>query len=568
MCKKLHPPSLLLFFSFLFLSLSSHSQDKKLHLKISGSNIIETKIIDSISYLKKHNNYISIEKEVNSIQKNLFNKGYFDLSIYKKQKTSDSLYQYELSLNRKYDIIKVRYNSKKIKKNIIDPFLISLTDSTFTIATNNYPLLLNKLSKYYSNSGNPFNSITLENIKKKDDTISGILNVYKSKERSIDNVFIKGYTKFPKSYLKYYGKIKKGKKFNQDQIISKSEKLNNLSFVKNIKPPEILFTKDSTNLFFYLQKVPTNSFEGFLGFTNNSETNDLEFNGNVNLKLVNNLNYGEELKIIYKNDGREQQLFNINVSLPFLLKSPIGIKASLEIFRKDSSFVATKQGINLNYIINSKSEVSLGYKSITSSNLLNTQPSNSNIEDINSSFLTSNINYTIVGNSIITPIKTKISTINDIGTRKDNTESVTQFRTLTTLEQAFILNNRNTIYLNNITGFLSSKNVFDNELFRFGGINSIRGFEENSIQASLFNVLRSEYRYLLSPNLYVNSIIDYAYFEEKNTNITDNLTSIGFGLGLRNQTGLFKVIFANGKNSNQSFRFNNTKIHINFTAFF
>ena len=55
---------------------------------------------------------------------------------------------------------------------------------------------------------------------------------------------------------------------------------------------------------------------------------------------------------------------------------------------------------------------------------------------------------------------------------------------------------------------IESETYLSNELIRFGGINSIRGFEENSIDASRLGVLASEYRYQLSPNLYIHSIIE------------------------------------------------------------
>ena len=48
----------------------------------------------------------------------------------------------------------------------------------------------------------------------------------------------------------------------------------------------------------------------------------------------------------------------------------------------------------------------------------------------------------------------------------------------------FNLNYKNSIYLKNSTQLLNSENYLTNELFRFGGINSIRGFNENSIDAS------------------------------------------------------------------------------------
>ena len=77
----------------------------------------------------------------------------------------------------------------------------------------------------------------------------------------------------------------------------------------------------------------------------------------------------------------------------------------------------------------------------------------------------------------------------------------------------FNLNSKNSLYMRLQAQGINSDTYLPNELIRFGGINSIRGFEENSINATLLSVLASEYRYQLSPRLYVHSIIDASYFE-------------------------------------------------------
>ena len=73
-----------------------------------------------------------------------------------------------------------------------------------------------------------------------------------------------------KHYLKYSNKDD----FNFDVIKKKSEEINKLGFVRQIKDPEILFKKDSTIIYLYLEKVKNNSFDGFIGFATTSATSD------------------------------------------------------------------------------------------------------------------------------------------------------------------------------------------------------------------------------------------------------------------------------------------------------
>ena len=100
------------------------------------------------------------------------------------------------------------------------------------------------------------------------------------------------------------------------------------------------------------------------------------------------------------------------------------------------------------------------------------------------------------------------------------------------------------------------------------GINSIRGFEENSLYASLFSAINTEYRYLLSNSIYLHSIIDFAYLENKTLNTKEKLYGFGIGFGVLTKAGLLKFNYANGKNESQKFNFSNSKIHLSINTQF
>ncbi|MBQ4821459.1 hypothetical protein [Aquimarina sp. MMG016] len=563
-------PLFLFFVLYIYVNSSCYGQNPNLFLSIKGKDSIETTKIDSISYSKQFQNFLQLKKEVDTLQKKLLQSGYLDLEFIGFQKKSDSLLVAKFNLNSKYNSIIIFYDKEVIPEKIIENISSNLTDGSFLIPINKTEEVLQYLTDYLVNQGNTFSNLSLTKIKKKGNknTIEATLNSKRSQSRTIDKITIKGYKKFPKSYLKYYGRLKKGKSFNKNELISKSQSINNLPFASSIKSPEVLFRKDSTTIFLYLKKQNANSFDGFLGFSSDTESGNLELNGYINLNLVNNLNYGERLNIIYKSDGNEQQRFEANLNLPYILKTPIGIEAGLEIFKRDSSFLITEQNINLNYLINDKSNVFLGYKAINSNDLLDIPQSSLNINDYKSSFLRAGFNYIKRQESNLFPTKSNYSILGELGSRKTDTETTNQVKGEIHLSHIFDLNNRNSILIKDTAAIIFSDNLFTNELNRFGGINSIRGFEENTINASLHNVLNTEYRYLLSQNLLIHSIIDYAYFEDESNNISDNLTSFGFGLGLNTQTGLFRIIFANGKTSNQNFRFSNTKVHISLNARF
>ncbi len=386
--------------------------------------------------------------------------------------------------------------------------------------------------------------------------------------RTVDSIAIKGYEKFPRSFLKYYAGVKKGKIFNQKKLVEQNENLNSLGFVSSIKPPEALFRKDSTTVYFYLEKQNNNLFDGILGFATDEETQKLTFNGYLNLELNNNLNFGEQLLINYKSDGQEQVNFRVKTTLPYLFASPFGLSGELKIFKRDSTFVTTEQEFRATYQINPTSTTYIGYRNYDSSNLLDEAVAGIPIEDFTSKFFIAGASFVKLQNRKLFPIKTFASIDAGIGSRDGQENRDNQFRFESMLNHIFNLNFKNSIFVQNNTSVLLSESYLVNELFRFGGINSIRGFNENSIDASLFSVVNTEYRYLFNEGIYLHSIIDIAYFENETLSLKQKLYSFGLGLGLRTKAGIFKFNVANGNYQGQNFSFSNTKIHISVTSKF
>lgn len=261
----------------------------------------------------------------------------------------------------------------------------------------------------------------------------------------------------------------------------------------------------------YLEKRKSNTFDGFVGFSNN-ENNKLVFNGYLDLKLENTLQVGEQFSLYWKSDGNNQKTFKTGIELPYLFKSPIGLKAQIHIFKQDSTYQNTKTEIDLGYFMDYNTRIYLRYQSTESSDIQNTN--NKTISDYTNSYVTSNLEYSKFDYIHSTfPEKSSLSITMGIGKRTTNDLAVTsgtstQFHINLQAMHNFYLNNKNYININYYNYFLKSDTYIVNELFRFGGINSIRGFTENSLQANFMAAIISEYRYIVSPDLYLHSIMD------------------------------------------------------------
>lgn len=558
---------------FLYLNIYTLFSESLEAQNISLETTAETKsgktLIDSVLTTSEFANYKSLQSELDSISNKLYHLGYLDQELLSTVRPNDTVVIAAFELGNQWKQLIVNYTQENFSKEEVDRISNKTTDSTFTIPFTQIEFSLSVLNKIQIEKGNPFGQLQLIQLTKLDTTsISATLSSSNGTQRTIDQLVIKGYEKFPISFLKYFAGVKKGKKFKQSQLIVQNELLNNLGFVKTVKPPEALFRKDSTSIYFYLEKTNNNLFDGIIGFATNELTQNLEFNGYLNLDLNNNLNFGEQLLVNYKADGREQVNFRVKTTMPYLFKTPISASLELKIFKRDSTFSTTDQQARILYQITPESSTFVGYKTYESTNLMDEVLAGDPVQDYKSNFVTAGITFTKRQTQNFFPIKTMISLDTEIGDRTLTAIKDSQYRISSDINYSFFLNYRNSIFLRNTTSLLSSSTYVTNELYRFGGVNSIRGFSENSIDASLFSILNTEYRYVFNSSTYIHSIIDLGYFENKILELKEELFSFGIGLGLQTDAGIFRFNIANGISGEQNFKFSNTKIHLSLSSKF
>lgn len=389
---------------------------QNLALKITGKDATETNIVDSLNFKTKFIDYASLKTEIDLTHFKLQKKGYLESELISIGKKNDSVFVVKFHLNKKYDTIYIYYNNDFIDIELLKEISNNFTKDYFSIPISKSEDVLNYLNNKVSEKGLPFVSFQLENITKRSDAnLEGELIVTSTNNRVVNNIIIKGYEKFPKSYLKRYLKIKKNQSFNLTDIKQKTDGFKNLPFAKQLKEPEILFTKDSTTLYLYLEKRKSNTFDGFLGFGNNETTNKIEFNGYLNLNLINNLNFGETFNLVYKSDENEQRTFNVNASLPYLFKSPLGVNLNLDLFKKDSTYTVVNQSAKLFYQFNKKNKISSGINLTRSNNLLDN--SDNLIKDYNSTFITASFEYSNNTDNLIFPRQSYLHMQGGIGKR-------------------------------------------------------------------------------------------------------------------------------------------------------
>ena len=527
-------------------------------LKLTSINKTEAAVLNKINYQKKHIDTVLLDLEINRISEYLKNLGYFTNTIDSVKNTKQQYIAY-FNLNSKIDSAIITTN--KGSEIYLEKFKIK--ENTFSIPIEKLQATLSEISTNLELEGKSFSKVKLKNITIKSKTLFAHLIINPSKKRTLNKVIIKGYENFPKSYLKNYFNIKSSDIFNQQKISEISEASNNLDFIKEIKSPEILFTKDSTLLYMYLKKHQNNSFDGIIGFAS-KENGDLLFNGNLEIQLNNILNTGEKFGLFWNSIGEEKQELKLNTETPYIFNSRFSPELTFSIYKQDSTFINSKFDSKIGYHINSKIKLSLTYNAEKSENLK--EKLSNNIETYSNYFLGLQLKYSIPKNDYFLNNKFQLDINPSFGSRETTNKTTNQFKLEGSTSYLWELNSRNSIFIKNKTGYLNSDSYINNELFRIGGASSIRGFNEQSLITNKYTFVNLEYRYLTSEKSYLYTITDLAKVNLNSKN--QNLIGLGLGYLFNTSNSQINMSLSLGKVKQQETDLKSIKLTINWKNYF
>ncbi|MFM9824619.1 hypothetical protein [Flavobacterium sp.] len=544
----------------------------------------ENKVLDSLQYLPSHQNIKSINDEIKNVAQTLSKKGYLECQFIENKKVNDATYIAKFDLGDRTNTIHIYIGKNKAIQNeflkqqneIVGLLELANGKDTLKIPIVELESFLNQATQKLEQQGFAFAKLKLIHLRSQNKVLYSELQYDLGKARILNSIIVKynnsdKKNSLPNGHLTQMNLKYKNKIFNKKVVNTIYEDFEKFRFVSQVKYPEILFTKDTTKVYIYLDKRKSNTFDGFIGFANNNN-NKIRFNGYLDITLENALKSGEQFSFYWKSNGNDQKTFISGIEIPYLFKSPLSLKAKINIFKQDSTFQNTKTALGLGYYIDYNSRIYLEYQETESSDIQNTN--NTTLSDYKNSFITSNFEYLKFDfkNSNF-PVKSKLSINFGIGKRTNNDLntapiSIKQFYINLQASHNFYLNPKNCINIKYHNYFLKSDTYIINELFRFGGINAIRGFTENNFQANFMTAIQSEYRYVLSPSLYLHSILDFCSFEDDSLNTKNDLIGIGLGMGVNTKSGLLKLAFVNGITKNQAIKSYNTLFHVSYNVEF
>lgn len=506
----------------------------------------------------------------------------------------DSLVQDSVSLTAYLDP-GVKYQWARLKKGNVDEGILS--DIGFREKLwRGRPLKFKEAAKvqediltWCENNGYPFASIRLDSVTFPDDhSLSAVLHLEKNRFTKIDSIEMKGNLRLSKPYLYNYIGIAPGDPYNENRLQSLSKRLKELPFARETKPYTLLFTEKYTKLTLFLDKKPAGQFDGIVGILPDSRTGKILFTGDVRLRLQNSFAHGELIELNWRRLQEQTQDLKANLNYPYLLHTPVGISYGIKLYRRDTTFIDVNQQIGLQYLFSANTGINAFVKR-RSSTLLSTK----GLENITVLPQYADISATSYGLGFhheqldyrFNPRRGYDFTVSaDIGNRviQKNAglpamiyDHVTlrsvQYSSEFSAEKFWPIGRRATIKTGLQSAWLyNSATLFRNELFRIGGLKTLRGFDEESIYASSYAIGTIEWRFLLDENSYFFLFTDGCWYENnsQNTFITDRPYGFGTGLTFETKAGIFALTYALGSQFGQPINFRDGKIHVGFVGLF
>ncbi len=420
--------------------------------------------------------------------------------------------------------------------------------------------------RFLENRGYPFATAQFNDKRIEGDTLYANLYIEPGSLIRFDSITVKGYNKFSENVLRYDLGFKRGMLYSEAYLKKVPELIRQVEYLRFSRNPAVAFQKDKTTLYLYTEEVKSNQIDGVIGL-NTAENGDVSFNGDFQLRLLNTFKTGEEIKARWRRPDDNVQSLNIGLGFAYLFRTPFWLEADLEIFRQDSSFVNTRINGILKYLLEGRNFVSGGIDYI-SSNVL-TQQAEGVASDLGSFNtvkykLGAEINQT---DRILVPTKGNyLKVFGFSGTR--NTAAGNQQQYGWEIEENYYwqLSSRHVMKFGLLSASLYGSSLFLNELYRIGGLKTLRGFNEQSIFSSAYGIGTLEYRYMIGEFDYLTVFSDLAYSELNSiTSFTANtFVGIGAGINFRTAGGIFSLFYALGRDNVNPFDFRTSKIHFGY----
>lgn len=558
-------------------------------LSWSQSKVVNVQLLqnpDQVRIDQNSFNFVDTLQLINKLQAyiaDLQQEGYLLSSVSTLEATSDTTIAAKLFVGKRFQwanlsvgqlpqalLSKVGYRSKDFKEAAFKPKGVAK--------------FFNKVLDVSQNSGYPFAWLAFDSLTISNYTIKASLAYQSGPLIAFDSLHITGNVNISQRWLQAYLNINQGSPFDQLVVDRIEKKIKNLPFIQLTSLPYITFQNEQAVIHLALQKVQSNSIDGIIGFLpNEKEDGSTLITGQFDMQLQNLFNSGKALEVHWQSLKPRSQLLELGYRHPNLFYSPLHFQSLFYLLKEDTTFINRKAQLEFQYVPSDQA-ISF-FTRFESSRKLGERSGEINVQDLADFNITyyglhhafNNINLGRVPKGWQTGLEVAVGSKKIRNTadfppdlqQMINEQSV-QYILQGQAQYLYPLGKSAGLSVRFAGAKIFNDQLFLNDLFRIGGLQSLRGFNENFFFASEYALSSLEFRLYYEQESYLFLFYDqsYLYYNLQQTTFEDYPLGIGAGINFKTRGGLLTLAYALGKSSTQDLSLSLSKVHFGYVAKF
>jgi outer membrane protein assembly factor BamA len=436
-----------------------------------------------------------------------------------------------------------------------------------------------KMLSDYENRGFPFASLRISSFAITNNQADLIYSVKPGPRILMDSLIIRSQDKLPQRYIRQYIEFRSGSPYQEDKLLRTTNRLRELPFVTVRQSPEIRFHENKADLFLFIEKKKANTFNGILGIRPDDRTGKVNLTGDAEIRLTNAFNGGEEFYLNWRKLQVQTQDLSTKLLLPYLFSTPVGLDGQLKIYKRDTTFTSVKTAAGLLFLAGGNNRIRI-FVEKNISNQLSTFANALPLANVNSSLYGLSVQFEKLDYRFNPRKGFALQLEGATGSRKINATNLSDTEKSDAAQNVFRVEGQIDYYIPTwkkqciYTGFrgagIFTEGIFENEMYRIGGIRTLRGIDEESLFATSYVVSTIEYRLLFEENSALYLFADQSWYEKKGQSSFVSDIPLGFGAGVNFETkaGIFTFNYAVGKQFDNPILVRNAKISFGFRNLF
>lgn len=441
--------------------------------------------------------------------------------------------------------------------------------------------LFEDLLKRCEDSGYPFARVRLDSLRMQEHGMNARVLLEKGRLVKFDSVLVRGSARTNDRYLQSLIGIRPGDLYNESLVRAVEQRVREMPFVTQRQRPYVQFTPERTKLFLFLDARKASSINGILGVQPDPNTGKVKLTGDLDLRLRNALKRGEAIDLNWRSLADATQDLKVRFNLPFAFNTPFGTDASLKLFKRDTTFLEVSARGALEYLLMRGDKVSVFVNTKTSERLGRNTIALAGLADVRVLSYGLGIQRERFDYRFNPRRGHSVQLEGSVGNKRTTTATFGQdvpSPTLRTVQYELDgkvvahvqVKRRSTFRFAGQGGWMVNEDLYRNELYRIGGLKTMRGVDEAGIYCSSYVIGTIEYRFVYEENANFFLFVDQGWWEDAAQQALVTDTPLGFGLGTSFETkaGLFSLTYALGQQFENPILLRGGKVHFGFTSLF